>query len=428
MPPTPIIRDTNWPLLNVSKGYFDGSLAPAARAPEEAKAAGAAAAAAAAINDEDVGAGWGGDDDVAAEGGEREEFHDAGAEEEAGGGEGWDIEGIENLPEASGVPQASVGSDEKYFAMPTLGVAAAQRWAQSSALAGDHVAAGSFPTAMQMLNRQCGIVNFAPLKELFMSVALASHASLSSLSNAPPLDAPLQRNCVEAPWNPRGGSGAPALSVTLPQLVEKLKTGYKAFTDGKLTDAQAIFLSIVQALSIVVVGERQEVDEVKELLGITREYLLALHLEQSRRKDFAADVLRQTELSAYMTHCNLQPLHSIICLRSAISAAVKVCPLREPILTLPQLKNFNTAASFCRRLLELNPKKEFQDQALKVLKVCDATPSNERDIAYDERNPFVVCAASMRPVYKGTPTVRCPFCGSHYSAERNPPPPPLGWA
>ena len=32
-----------------------------------------------------------------------------------------------------------------------------------------------------------------------------------------------------------------------------------------------------------------------------------------------------------------------------------------------KLKNFNTAASFCRRLLELNPKAEHKEQALKVL-------------------------------------------------------------
>lgn len=73
-----------------------------------------------------------------------------------------------------------------------------------------------------------------------------------------------------------------------------------------------------------------------------------------------------------------------------------------------KIKNYNTAGSFCRRfvltrqryqntkklftrLLELNPKAEHKEQALKVLKVCEANRSNEVELQYDERNPFVVC-------------------------------------
>ena len=43
------------------------------------------------------------------------------------------------------------------------------------------------------------------------------------------------------------------------------------------------------------------------------------------------------------------------------------------------------------RLMELNPKAEHKEQALKVLKVCDANRSNEVELQYDERNPFVIC-------------------------------------
>ena len=41
--------------------------------------------------------------------------------------------------------------------------------------------------------------------------------------------------------------------------------------------------------------------------------------------------------------------------------------------------------------MELNPKAEHKEQALKVLKVCDANRTNEIDLQYDERNPFIVC-------------------------------------
>ena len=53
-------------------------------------------------------------------------------------------------------------------------------------------------------------------------------------------------------------------------------------------------------------------------------------------EQFKEDPKRNLELAAYLTHCNLQPLHLLISLRSAMSSAVKV-------------KNFNTAASFSRR-------------------------------------------------------------------------------
>jgi len=44
-------------------------------------------------------------------------------------------------------------------------------------------------------------------------------------------------------------------------------------------------------------------------------------------------------------------------------------------------------------------------------------PTNEHTLKYDERNPFVVCASSLTPIYKGNPLVRCPFCGSSYLPE-----------
>lgn len=82
-------------------------------------------------------------------------------------------------------------------------------------------------------------------------------------------------------------------------------------------------------------------DDVKELLSIAKEYVHALRIELAR-KAAADDPQRQAELAAYFTHCALQPTHVRLSLQSAMSINYK-------------LKNFNTAAVFCRRLLELNP-------------------------------------------------------------------------
>merc|ERR1711874_775798 len=54
-------------------------------------------------------------------------------------------------------------------------------------------------------------------------------------------------------------------------------------------------------------------------------------------------------MAAYFTHCNLQPVHQVLTLRTALNLAFK-------------LKNFKTAGGFARRLLELGPKPEVAQQ------------------------------------------------------------------
>ena len=71
------------------------------------------------------------------------------------------------------------------------------------------------------------------------------------------------------------------------------------------------------------------------------DYNIALRIELKRR-EIKDDPARAAELAAYFTHCNLQRLHMVLALRSAMSIFFK-------------LKNFNTCATFCRRMLELQP-------------------------------------------------------------------------
>lgn len=54
-------------------------------------------------------------------------------------------------------------------------------------------------------------------------------------------------------------------------------------------------------------------------------------------------------MAAYFTHASLQPVHMILVLRTALNLFFK-------------LKNFKTAATFARRLLELGPKPEVAQQ------------------------------------------------------------------
>ena len=82
-------------------------------------------------------------------------------------------------------------------------------------------------------------------------------------------------------------------------------------------------------------------------------------MEQYRKEQGKASVdeqKRHCELAAYFTHISLQPAHQILTLRTALNLTFK-------------LKNYKTAASFARRLLELGPKAEIAAQARKILQV-----------------------------------------------------------
>lgn len=73
----------------------------------------------------------------------------------------------------------------------------------------------------------------------------------------------------------------------------------------------------------------------------SREYNIALRTELKRKETQSEDPNRAAELAAYFTHTNLQRPHVALTLRSAMA-------------TFAKLKNYNTCATFCRRLLELN--------------------------------------------------------------------------
>lgn len=108
--------------------------------------------------------------------------------------------------------------------------------------------------------------------------------------------------------------------------------------------------------------------EAEQLVEICREYLAGLLLETKRKelpKSTPADlkryffrsiinsikcksmaVFRNAELCAYFTHFELQPVHRILTLRTAVNTFFK-------------MKQMRTCASFCRRLLELGEEFDF---------------------------------------------------------------------
>lgn len=390
MPPSPLLCGGDWPLLRVMKGIFEGGLDNVGRGAQEE-------------DEEAADADWGEDLDIVdVEGMQNGDIgvvdEDGEVHEENDDEGGWDLEDLE-LPPDVDTPQAAASARSLVFVAPTPGMPVSQIWTQKSSLAGEHAAAGNFETAMRLLNRQLGIKNFAPLKPMLLDLHTGSHSYLRAFSSAPVNPLALERG-----WNESASPnvrGPPALVFNFSQLEEKLKAGYKATTTGKFSEALRLFLSVLHIIPLIVVESRREVDEVKELIIIAKEYVLGLQMELKRR-EIKDNPVRQQELAAYFTHCNLQMPH----LRLALLNAMTVCY---------KAKNLNTAANFARRLLETNP--TIENQAKTARQVLQAAERNMKDVSqlnYDFRNPFVVCGATYVPIYRGQKDVSCSYCSSRF--------------
>ncbi|XP_022861095.1 coatomer subunit alpha-2-like [Olea europaea var. sylvestris] len=323
------------------------------------------------------------------------EEEDVNIETEEGG---WDLEDLD-LPPDTDTPKTAPNARSSVFIAPNPGMPVSQIWVQKSSLAAEHAAAGNYDTAMRLLNRQLGIKNFSPLRPLFMDLHMGSHAYLRALSLSPVISLAVERGWSEsASPNVRG---PPALVFNFSQLEEKLSAGYKSTTSGKFSEALRHFLAILQTIPFIVVETRREVDEVKELIIIVKEYVLGLQMEL-KRKELTDNPARQQELAAYFTHCKLQLPHRRLALLNAMSVCFKA-------------QNLSTAAHFARELLETNPTAE--TQAKKARQVLQAAEKNMRDVTplnYDFRNPFVICGSTYTPIYRGQRDVTCPYCSTHF--------------
>ncbi|QDZ18457.1 subunit alpha of coatomer [Chloropicon primus] len=400
LPPTPIVKAENWPLLQVAKTMFDGvdmdNLASGADNGMMEMDGG----------DEENGGAWGGDDldlDIPGAEGDFDVVDDEDELDLGDGDGGWEMEDLD-LPEdvaggASLMHDDEVNEYSHLFRVPTSGVPAAQKWAQKCNLIAEHASSGSFDTAMRMLNRQLGIVDFEPLKQYMVDLATASHGSFPTYGGFARLSVPLEVDWQVEKTGSTGGS-TPLGIYSTANLEGQLKVAYKLFTGGKFTDALEAFLKILHMAPFLNVASNKEEDDVKELITIASEYIQALLVEMTRRAE-AGKPARQAELAAYFTHFNLQPIHLTLTLRQAMS-------------TMFKLKNFNTAAGLCHRMLELNPPPKIAQQARQVLAACEKNPTDAVEVNYDPRNPFVICSGTQTPIYRGDESVSCPMCGAKY--------------
>ena len=376
-PPTPIVRAGNWPTLDIKKTTLeDLSAADTGEDYEEEAApkADAGATASAAWDDSGFGddAGGAADDDMG-----------MGDDDDMGWGDDLDDLGddfgVESPTKAAHVDEMAALneiSDDAGFQMPPAGRPPAGCWAANSSHAADHMAAGGASSAMQLLHRQIAASDFSALKSSMLGCYLGSTVSLpgktswqmtesvlftiiinlfalialhSGIPGSGSMIMPLMRN--DTAGHP-GNDSLPRTSSTMKTLVAGVRNGYRFFQGGKFNDAMNSFILVLSQIPITITENRNEANEMKEMLEICREYITAIRIKGAMA-EAGADPVRSTELSAYFTHCNLQPVHLLLALRSAMGTAFKH-------------KNFIVAASFARRLLELPDMKSERNADLRM--------------------------------------------------------------
>lgn len=254
---------------------------------------------------------------------------------------------------------------------------------RNTLLAADLIASGQFETAMQVLNRQVGATNFEPLRQ-----------------NCD------RRNVEEQDEN---SLASPHPSIDDIKSTE-IAAGYRFVKGNKLAEAVEQFREALYTILLTAVMTQNEAVEAEQLVEVCYQYILGCSIELKRRELYPSQTdldeeqqKHNLELAAYFTNANLQNPHKYLALHNAMKLATVA-------------KNNITAASFARKLIELNASGKTADVARKVIASAERNGSNAIDIDYDEDAEFDVCAGSYTPLYAGDRKSTCPLCRAKYAA------------
>ncbi|KAK8022531.1 coatomer WD associated region [Apiospora rasikravindrae] len=387
--PQPVVptHKANWPTKATSQSFFEKALAGQL----EGMSLEDEPAAANGLDDEFV------EDDSAAK---KNGAMDVDEDEDVAG---WDMGDVE-IPEAD-ADFVNVESTDAGGAASSE----ADMWARNSPLAADHAAAGSFDSAMNLLNRQVGAVNFAPLKPRFLEIYSATKSYLPATAGLPPLVNYIRRTLDET--DPR--KVLPIIPRD-PQYIttNDLQRGYDAMRSNKLEDCLAVFKGVLHCMFLNAVSTESEAAEAKKLIASAGEYVVAMMIELARRQLGSQDEVnanpellkRSLELSAYFTIPKIHVPHRQYTLFSAMNLANRS-------------KNYSSALSFASRILANGGTGRISDSAKKMKAACERNPHDNVEIEFDQFAEFDICAASHTPIYSGSAYEECSFDGAKYHSK-----------
>ncbi|KII68296.1 Coatomer subunit alpha [Thelohanellus kitauei] len=258
-----------------------------------------------------------------------------------------------------------------------------------------HMIMGSFSTAFNILNKKFGIVEFSPLKSLFMQSYFHTKFMIPSYLSSD--------HCLFSYPDPvkDGHFQTPFTAEHIQNLIEE---GCSLTTSASFVDARLIFLESIHKLLFVIAENKKQLSELVGLLKTCREYLIGLNMEIERRSN-KSDQKRVAELAAYFTNCEIRPIHSVLVHKIAM-------------ILLYKLKNYRSAYVLAKRLLEMAPSADISQQARKIIVSCEKSGlENEVELNYDEMNPFDMCCFSFTPIYRGEKKLTCSYCSSSYKPD-----------
>ncbi|CAJ2508849.1 Uu.00g138750.m01.CDS01 [Anthostomella pinea] len=390
-PPRPVVPTykANWPTKATSQSIFEKALSGQL---EGLSLEDAPAAATNGLGRDDAG-----DDDIAAK---ANGAMDVDEDEDAAG---WDM-GDDIVPEADS-DFVNVESTDAGGA----GSSEADMWARNSPIAADHIAAGSFESAMNLLNRQVGAVNFAPLKPRFLEIYSATKTYLPASAGLPPLVNYVRRTLDET--DPR--KVLPIIPRDLEHLASNdLQQGYDTMRSNKLEDGVRLFKGILHAIIANAASSESEATDAKKLATSAGEYALAMSIELARRRLGTPEAVngnpellkRSLELSAYFTIPKIEVPHRQLALLNAMNLAARS-------------KNYSSASSFANRILANGGANRILENARRTKTQCERNPHDAVEIEYDQFAEFDICAASYTPIYSGTPYEECALDGTKYHTK-----------
>lgn len=272
-------------------------------------------------------------------------------------------------------------------------------WLRNNKTAAGCAAAGAFEQAASLLNKQVGVVNFAPLRKRFMEVYSSNKLYLPGVDGLPAMKSYIRKRDDED----SSDSFVPFIP-GFEELDEKLSLAFKFFRGNNLPEAISVFRDIIYTITLLSVSEDEKEAKCEDILTLCREYILGLSIELERRSVETTDIKRNLELAAYFTRAKLQNTHRVNALQVAMLQSFKN-------------KNYSSASYFAGELLNILPTGPKAEQAKKIRARSDTIASDAIEIDFDPYADFDICCASFTPIYKGEEEVSEALVGAKYKVE-----------
>ncbi|RLV93860.1 Coatomer subunit alpha [Spathaspora sp. JA1] len=276
-------------------------------------------------------------------------------------------------------------------------------WLRNAKTPATYVAAGAFEQAASLLNKQLGIVNFAPLRERFLTVYGANKVYLPGGND----DLPGIRTFIREDNDEDNPSKFKPFIPGYEQLEEQIKTGFKQFRGNNLEEAIKTFQDVIYTIIVVNVEDEDQEERCKEILNLCREYILGLSIELARRSLDPQDIQRNLELAAYFTKTQLQKAeHKMIALQVAMTQSYKY-------------NNFGSASYFADEFLKIIPPNSPKARQAGIIKAKAEREAftNAIEIDFDPYAEFDICCGSFTPIYPGEPSISEAVVGAKYKPE-----------